>query len=188
MSMHKKPLTDIERDGLKKHGLAIDKPSMLSDAFRLGVAWALAQQGEPVAWIEWDLNLDEGDPDSITPGDKPAIACDGWEWRPLVMGAAPAAQPVQGDVITKHQASTEERRELFKTIDEQVRQNWATPSTPQPDAREVIEQMVVALDKIDRMEGSESDEWDGVQRVLPEMALTARIARRKGQQWLKEHK
>lgn len=48
MSMHKKPLTDIERDGLKKHGLAIDKPSMLSDAFRLGVAWALAQQGQPV--------------------------------------------------------------------------------------------------------------------------------------------
>jgi hypothetical protein len=50
MSMHKKPLTDIEREGLKQHGLPIGTPSQLSDSFRLGIAWALAQHGEPQGW------------------------------------------------------------------------------------------------------------------------------------------
>lgn len=43
MSMHKKPLTRLEEDGLRAHGLFIGTPSQLSDAFRQGVAWALAQ-------------------------------------------------------------------------------------------------------------------------------------------------
>lgn len=40
--MHNTPLTSIEEDGLKVHGLQIGKPSQLSDAFRNGIAWALA--------------------------------------------------------------------------------------------------------------------------------------------------
>lgn len=43
MSMHTVPLTCLEHEGLAKHGLPIAKPSQLSDAFRLGVAWALAK-------------------------------------------------------------------------------------------------------------------------------------------------
>ena len=41
MSMHNIPLTDIEREGLKAHGLgrSIDKPSQLADCFRQGVKW-----------------------------------------------------------------------------------------------------------------------------------------------------
>ncbi|HYE38182.1 hypothetical protein [Methylocaldum sp.] len=44
MSMHRKPLTDLEREGLIAHGFERDigKPSMLADVFRHGVAWALA--------------------------------------------------------------------------------------------------------------------------------------------------
>lgn len=53
MSMHKKPLTPLEEEGLRKHGLAIGTPSQLSDVFRHGVAWALSQQAaQPVAWAE----------------------------------------------------------------------------------------------------------------------------------------
>lgn len=96
MSMHKKPLTDIERDGLKKHGLAIDKPSMLSDAFRLGVAWALEQQGEPVAG--WKLV-----PIELTPKMLAAL----WAYKQdsladcyrAMLAAAPAAQPVQASKL-----------------------------------------------------------------------------------------
>lgn len=40
MSMHNKPLTDLERSGLEAHGLPIGKPSQLSDCFRSGVSWA----------------------------------------------------------------------------------------------------------------------------------------------------
>lgn len=39
MSMHKKPLSDSEREGLVAHGLVVDTPSQLSDCFRLGMAW-----------------------------------------------------------------------------------------------------------------------------------------------------
>lgn len=41
MSMHKIPLTDIEREGLKTHGLPIGTPSQLSDVFRHGVKWGV---------------------------------------------------------------------------------------------------------------------------------------------------
>ncbi len=39
MSMHNKPLTDEERNGLRLHGLKMDKPSQLSDCFRLGMEY-----------------------------------------------------------------------------------------------------------------------------------------------------
>lgn len=48
MSMHKVPLSKLEEEGLKLHGLSVGKPNQLSDAFRQGVAWALSQQAEPV--------------------------------------------------------------------------------------------------------------------------------------------
>lgn len=41
MSLHKVPLSDLERSGLVSHGLSVGEPSMTSDAFRLGIAWAL---------------------------------------------------------------------------------------------------------------------------------------------------
>lgn len=40
MSMHKIPLTDLEKQGLIEHGLSMDSPSQLSDSFRLGVQFA----------------------------------------------------------------------------------------------------------------------------------------------------
>ena len=47
MSMHKKPLTRLEEEGLRAHGLPIGTPSQLSDVFRHGIAWAAAQgQGD----------------------------------------------------------------------------------------------------------------------------------------------
>lgn len=39
MSMHKIPLTQIEEEGLRNHGLDRGTPSQLSDVFRQGVAW-----------------------------------------------------------------------------------------------------------------------------------------------------
>ena len=44
MSLHNQPLTDLEKTGLIKHGLPTDKHSQLSDAFRLGMAWALKEE------------------------------------------------------------------------------------------------------------------------------------------------
>lgn len=46
MSMHRIPLTDIEREGLKAHGLGRDigKPSQLADCFRQGVKWGQDQE------------------------------------------------------------------------------------------------------------------------------------------------
>ena len=51
MSMHKTPLTDVEREGLEKHGLGqnIGKPSQLADAFRQGVKWGQKQEREACA-------------------------------------------------------------------------------------------------------------------------------------------
>lgn len=40
MSMHRIPLTDIEKAGLIAHGLPIGNPSQVSDAFRQGIQWA----------------------------------------------------------------------------------------------------------------------------------------------------
>lgn len=58
-------------------------PKLITAAIAICEA-SLALVEEPVAWIEWDLQTDEGDPDSIEAGcDKPDLACDGWEWRPL---------------------------------------------------------------------------------------------------------
>lgn len=39
MSMHRIPLTPMEAEGLKKHGLPVGTPSQLADSFRLGMSW-----------------------------------------------------------------------------------------------------------------------------------------------------
>ena len=43
MSMHKIPLTPLEEEGLRLHGLPIGTPSQRSDTFRQGVAWAVGE-------------------------------------------------------------------------------------------------------------------------------------------------
>lgn len=48
MSMHKKPLTRLEEEGLRAHGLPIGTPSQLSDVFRHGIAWAASQNQSEV--------------------------------------------------------------------------------------------------------------------------------------------
>ena len=53
--MHKKPLTELERQGLRLHGLDIGTPSQLSDCFRLGVAWASEQLEQKLAEAEKQL-------------------------------------------------------------------------------------------------------------------------------------
>lgn len=44
MSMHKRPLSLLEREGLEAHKLPIGEPSQLSDSFRSGIEWAITQQ------------------------------------------------------------------------------------------------------------------------------------------------
>ena len=46
MSMHKIPLTEIEESGLVTHHMPVGVPSILSDAFRLGVAWGQKAERE----------------------------------------------------------------------------------------------------------------------------------------------
>ena len=45
--MIKTPLTPLELEGLLQHKLPTDRPSQLSDAFRLGMAFALLQPKPP---------------------------------------------------------------------------------------------------------------------------------------------
>lgn len=53
MSMHRIPLTDIERKGLERHGLGRDtgKPSQLADVFRQGVKWGQKLEREACAKV-----------------------------------------------------------------------------------------------------------------------------------------
>jgi Protein of unknown function (DUF551) len=76
-----------------------DERSMLTDDDVKAANEAIAivkqmMQVEPVAWIEWDLNLNEGDQDSICAGaTKPDLCADGWDWMPLYTHPAPPAVP-----------------------------------------------------------------------------------------------
>lgn len=65
MSMHKLALTEIEREGLKKHGLDIGKPSQLSDVFRQGVAHGAAAAREACARVAEDWDTDSADPRDV---------------------------------------------------------------------------------------------------------------------------
>jgi len=53
MSMHSTPLTQAEEAGLRAHGLKIGTPSQLSDAFRQGMAYALAAPAQQPGLLEW---------------------------------------------------------------------------------------------------------------------------------------
>jgi hypothetical protein len=63
MSMHKLPLTEIEKTGLEAHGLPVGKPDQLSDAFRLGIEWANKHPTKlrelRTAWAELEKNVQE---------------------------------------------------------------------------------------------------------------------------------
>jgi hypothetical protein len=61
MSMHQIPLTQLELDGLTSHGLVVGAPSQLSDAFRQGVAFALAAQSKKKLTADSWVGLSEGD-------------------------------------------------------------------------------------------------------------------------------
>lgn len=55
MSMHKIPLTELEREGLNRHHLVVDAPSQLSDGFRLGMKWA-HDNASADGWIGASIN------------------------------------------------------------------------------------------------------------------------------------
>ena len=57
MSMHKTPLSELEIQGLKAHGLPVGKSSAMADCFRLGMAWAhkAAAKQAPFGWYCQDL-------------------------------------------------------------------------------------------------------------------------------------
>lgn len=81
MSLHKKPLSELEREGLEAHGLDIGKPSQLSDVFRLGVAWALRQESETKAQAvdEAYLNGARGFREHLATYFKPVTMDKAWE-------------------------------------------------------------------------------------------------------------
>ena len=54
MSMHKIPLTELEREGLNSHRLVVAAPSQLSDCFRLGMKWA-QDNASADGWIHIDV-------------------------------------------------------------------------------------------------------------------------------------
>ena len=57
MSMHRIPLTELERAGLINYGLAVGKPSQLSDVFRHGMKWAI--DNSVIKWIPVSERLPE---------------------------------------------------------------------------------------------------------------------------------
>lgn len=58
MSMHKIPLTELEREGLNRHHLVVDAPSQLSDGFRLGMKWA-QDNASADGWVGVEASLPE---------------------------------------------------------------------------------------------------------------------------------
>lgn len=72
MSMHRIPLTKLEEDGLRAHGLDIGTPSQLSDVFRQGIKWALDQatkQNSPFIDFNKPLETLAGEPVKYIGGD-----------------------------------------------------------------------------------------------------------------------
>ena len=59
MSIHRIPLTELEREGLINYGLAVGKPSQLSDVFRRGMKWAI--DNSVIKWISVDDQLPENE-------------------------------------------------------------------------------------------------------------------------------
>lgn len=100
MSMHSTPLTQAEEAGLRAHGLKIGTPSQLSDAFRQGMAYALAAPAQPDTWRAAVLDAlisTGGDmPVTATPAEIVRAVIDAnvqIALDPRVSDAAPAQQP-----------------------------------------------------------------------------------------------
>jgi hypothetical protein len=81
MSMHKIPLTELERSGLQHHGLNIGTPSQLSDVFRLGVKHALAAVAHetPPGFVLVPLVM--------TPEMQEVTNEEGWTWADVLAAA-----------------------------------------------------------------------------------------------------
>src|ERR1035437_7303928 len=61
-------------------------------------------QQEPIAWIEWDLELDEGDPSSVMVQQiKPDLCYKGWDWRPLVLATPQQAERAEAIIAEQVQ-------------------------------------------------------------------------------------
>jgi len=58
MSMHNIPPTPLQESGLIAHRLPVGTPSQLSDAFRLGVQWAVDHM-QPIKLPELYMNADD---------------------------------------------------------------------------------------------------------------------------------
>lgn len=102
MSMHKIPLTNIEREGLEKHGLGrnIGKPSQLADVFRQGVKWGQEQEREACARVcddaahRLDCKADELRKDAMETGDYTIV--NGVEVASDALASAAEAIRAQG--------------------------------------------------------------------------------------------
>jgi len=80
MSMHKQPLTTLEREGLERHGMPIGTPSQLSDCFRLGVQWALQSGYADHSHKCKACGLAYTTPENAASEDCPACGSDGGDF------------------------------------------------------------------------------------------------------------
>ena len=74
-------LSDPPQEAWKAWGVSAALTKAMTAASE-ALAEQPAQQQEPIAWIERDMQCDDFDPDSVT-CQKPDITADGWEWVPL---------------------------------------------------------------------------------------------------------
>jgi hypothetical protein len=98
MSQHKIPLTELEREGLVKHGFEkyIGKPSQLVDVFRSGVAWALSKQAIPEV-VQWQTRMTPVSGWIPLDSESEAEFCSvgrGWEVRALTDASSITGKPV----------------------------------------------------------------------------------------------
>jgi hypothetical protein len=118
MSLHKIPLTELEKLGLEKHKLPTDKPSQLSDCFRLGVQHATQNFNETVIQLCKEKNTLQAKVDSLMlefcPEEMTQEQIENWEqhhvvsthsnirivseesFNNLVMALSSPAEPTQG--------------------------------------------------------------------------------------------
>lgn len=139
---------------------------------------ALEQQGEPVAWYSDDWKI-------ICRADERVF------WKsvaknPLYAGAAPAAQPMQGDLVSYAErlsnALIDQPESLHVRVAASTELSLLSKKAEQllkhqPDARKVIEQMVDALGLVASTYGAETPMWAQCQAAI-----------QAGNDWLKEYK
>lgn len=93
MSMHKKPLTELEREGLIAHGLDIGTPSQLSDVFRQGIAFALANAPivQREGWVSVPIEPSDEHLTSMAIRYDHGLGMDGYyDTKPIQFGASHA--------------------------------------------------------------------------------------------------